>query len=365
MLKGCLKYILILFLNPFAVLSQTDNNEPESPSVIGVRSQYAYVIIHSRDLRPMENTYPFGIGIDIKKRYTSQRTWESFSCYPMVGFSFTYWDFNNPGILGKGFSSLFFVEPFFGYKRKVNASLRAGFGLAFLSNPYDEESNPGNLSYSTHLGFPLLLSLNINYQMKPKFNINAGVYYNHISNGGVKYPNKGINYPSLTLGVDYYFKPAVYTDYRRTDWKADSSKRSRHSIVFLMAMTSIDPNETARYAVLGSAYNFSYRIGRIGALKAGFEWIIDESLRKKISRNSMDVDHQRGGILTGFEFLLGHFRFSQQLGIYVYDPYKKGDAVYQRYEMTYLISEKFIVGFSLKAHRHVADFMDFRFGLSF
>lgn len=359
------KFLLIFLFCALQTINKAQEKAAINPVVIGVRSQLASVIIHSRDLRPMENTYPFGFGIDIKKRYNSRKTWESCNCYPMMGFSFTYWDFNNPNILGKGFSTLFFVEPFFGFKRKVNLSMRAGFGIAYLSKPYDEITNPDNLSYSTKLGFPLLLSLNLNYQVKPKLNINAGVYYNHISNGGVKYPNKGINYPSVTLGLDYYLKPAILKKYPEMDWKQDSSDRMRHDVMLLMAMTSIDPNETARYAVLGAAYNFSYRIARISALNAGFEWILDASLQRKLERENDDSDYQRGGILLGHEFLLGHFTFSQQLGVYIYNPSQRGDPVYQRYGLNYYIKKKLIIGFNLKAHRQVADFMDFRIGISF
>jgi len=361
----CLRFLSVILPGFLLIYSPVISNDSINPAVIGVRSHLSFVIVHSQDLRSMENTYPFGFGIDLKKRYTSKKTWDACNCYPMIGFSFTYWNFNNPGSLGNGLSAMFFAEPFFGFKRKVNLSVRAGFGLSYLSKPYDELENPDNLSYSSHLGFPLSLSLNLNYQLNPKLNLNIGANYNHISNGGVKYPNKGLNYPSLGIGLDYYLRPAKFVVHPKADWKKDDIKRGRHDISFLMSTTGIAPNEAARYLVLGAFYNYSYRIARISALNGGGEWVADGSLKARISRDSLNVDYHRVSVLLGHEFLLGHFVFSQQLGIYVYDPYKHNDAVYQRYGLIYIFNKRFLVGFNLKVHRYIADFMDFRFGVSF
>ncbi len=361
----CLVLTGIVIPSLLLIFTPARCNDTISPSVIGIRSHLAFVLIHSKSVRSIRNSYPVGFGIDLKKRYTSKRARQACNCYPMIGFSLTYWDFNNPQILGHGLSALFFVEPFFGFKRKVNLSLRAGFGLSYLSNPYDEIENPNNLSYSTHLGFPLLLSLNLNYQLNPKINLNIGANYNHISNGGVKFPNKGINYPSVDIGIDYYIKPATFTDFGRLDWKKDTVRRRRHDVSVLLSLTSIEPNIEARYAVYGGSYNFSYRIARISALNAGCEWVADKSLQKQISRDSLDVDYKRGSLLLGHEFLLGRFVFSQQIGIYLYDQIKRNGLIYQRYGLIFLINRRFHLGFNLKTHGHIADFMDFRFGISF
>ena len=39
--------------------------------------------------------------------------------------------------------------------------------------------------------------------------LTASGNYNHISNGGLKQPNKGINYPTLALGLDYIPNPIL------------------------------------------------------------------------------------------------------------------------------------------------------------
>ena len=70
-------------------------------------------------------------------------------------------------------------------------------------------------------------------------------------------------------------------------------------------------------------------------------------------------------LALGHEFLLGRFLFSQQFGIYLYKPYRVGDDVYQRYGLVYRATDRFQVGINLKAHKHVADFLDIMLGMNF
>ena len=77
------------------------------------------------------------------------------------------------------------------------------------------------------------------------------------------------------------------------------------------------------------------------------------------------LDHKYLAVNVGNEFLFGRFNFYQQLGIYLYAPYERVDAVYQRYGLSYRVIDNLIFGINIKAHRHIADFMDFRLGYMF
>lgn len=91
----------------------------------------------------------------------------------------------------------------------------------------------------------------------------------------------------------------------------------------------------------------------------------DNGARFEIRRAGREGGPQKGGLAVGHEFLLGRFVFSQQFGAYFFRPYRMGDAVYQRYNLVFRVSDYLSVGIGLKAHRHVANFLDFRTGLSF
>jgi hypothetical protein len=58
-----------------------------------------------------------------------------------------------------------FVEPYFRTHKKTNLFFRAGLGGAYLTQPFDENLNPQNLSYSTDLSFVLMVGAGVNYRL--------------------------------------------------------------------------------------------------------------------------------------------------------------------------------------------------------
>jgi len=353
-------FVTLIYHCPI-VCGQTEESDKIAYNSLGFKSQYGFIIIHSKSIREIRDSYPWGLELDMNWHYNNKKSWEFCNCYPKLGFSGTYWDFDNPEILGHGFSSLFFVEPYFNHHRRLSFSIRAGFGLSYLSNPYEKNKNPNNQSYSTSVGFPLLLAFSLNYKINNNFLAHLSANYNHISNGGIKEPNKGINYPTLGIGIDHYFTKGSFPDRSRTDWKQIFGSDKRIELSVFGSMKQINHDEFERYAVYGTEIKGSKRVARISAITIGMEWLGDQSNREEIERfYTKDIDHNRGSIAIGHEFLLGKFIFSQQFGAYIYNPYKTDDDVYQRYGLIIRIGERISTGVNLKTHGHVADFIDLR-----
>jgi hypothetical protein len=75
------------------------------------------------------------------------------------------------------------------------------------------------------------------------------------------------------------------------------------------------------------------------------------------------VDHHYGAVFGGYNLLLGVFRFSFQMGAYIYSPFDRGSLIFQRYGINILLFDKIQIGTNLKANVQIADFLDFRLGL--
>jgi len=339
----------------------------QSIPVVGLKADYGFVILHSQDIRPIGQSYPRGLSLELSWHAKSQKAYNSCLCFPRLGLSTTFWDFDNPKVLGQGLTSLFFVEPFFGLQRRLSFSFRAGIGLVYANRPYDAIHNPDNLSYSTRISFALLVGANINYRISPHLMLRLAGNYNHISNGGMNEPNKGINYPTLSLGLDYYLQQEIaFSPYPQKDWKNETVKQSQISVqAFASAKQLSGSDEKTRYAVYGLLAVYWYRVSRINALSAGVEIMSDYSHREEIQRAGLQNDHRKAGLLLGNVFLLGNFNFSQQFGIYLYDPYHRDATVYQRYGLDWKFAKTYMAGIGLKAHGHVADFLEFRLGMLF
>lgn len=328
------------------------------------RIHYGSMIIHSRAIKDIGEAWPLGLELTLGKHNTSQQAWNACNCFPKTGLILGFWDFNKPEILGHGFAANAFVEPVFGAGKKVSFSIRAGTGFAWLTKPYDPLTNPYNFSYSTHIAFPLLLGVSAEVRLSGKLEMNLGLIYNHISNGGLKEPNKGINWPTATLGIELFPQGISYPDRVISDWRNDDTKRMITNLYVFATAKQLNHEELEKYPIFGAEIRQSYRVSRLSALSLGLEMLSDGSDREEISRQHLNnSDHKKVGLMAGHSFLLGRFTFSQAMAVYLYNPYKNRDPVYQRYALIYSFGKRFEAGVGLKAHRHVADFLDFRVGV--
>lgn len=321
------------------------------------------VLIHSEDLRPVGDSYPKALGLELGWHRVSKASWEACLCYPKTGISITYWDFDSPTVLGQGLTGLFFLEPVFGAQNKLSFSIRGAFGLSYQNKPYDDEQNPDNFSYSTRLAFPLQVGIAANYRIGSDWIVDAGMRYNHISNGGLKQPNKGINWPTLSLGVSKYFDTPEFYRRPKEDWRKSSTPKKRLEGVLFGTY-----QKTASGKFIwsgGAAALYSTQVARISALVGEVEYNYDafQAELGKIQENR--GDGHTAGIAVGHEFILGKYRFGQRFGAYIIKPVTRKQDVYQRYSITYLLADKWSFGVSLKAHGHVADFLDVRVGKIF
>ncbi len=354
--------IFIIISIPFKILISQEETTGNT-YYYNIRAHYGSIIIHSKDIKDIGKSYPRGLELSLVNQLTGKNAWESCNCYPRRGFTLGFWDFDNPEILGNGYLANFFIEPVFGGWKKWFFSIKAAFGVAYLTKPYNEQTNPYNLSYSTNISFPLHLGTTMNFRISEKSNVGLTLIYNHLSNGGLKEPNKGINWPSIALSYDYKPKPYNLQKYTPEKYIIDAEQRVTSSMFLFGTGKQLNHSELTKYFIGGVNAHGSYRVARLSALTAGAEFEWDESDKEEILRDpAIDTDHKKISIYAGHEFLLGRFTFSQALAVYLYAPYNPNDPLYQKYTLSYSWNDNFSTGIGLKAHRHVADYLSFIVG---
>ncbi len=347
-----------------ALCTETDSTRTRQ-YVLGIRQHYGFIFRHSEALKNTTvRTYPWGLEADFSSLLTDKKSWSYCSCYPRAGFTFGYINFNSPELLGYALPLIGYIEPFLSYQNTFSMSIRFGIGLAYMSNPYDSVNNPDNLFYSTRISFPVILNAGLNYRLNQHWNLRLAGSFNHISNGGIKKPNKGINYPTLKLGIDYTINPYPLAKRNYSDQEL-SRKKWRYMLALGGSAKPTNKGKEKRYPVYAFSGIVSRQVSNLSGISAGIEFIDDQSLKKLLDNKNITKDHKRSAILIGHEMLIGRFIFSQRLGIYFYAPYEAYDPVYQRYGLTFNITNMFYAGVNLKAHRHIADLLDIRIGLSF
>lgn len=332
--------------------------------IYGARSHVGFIIPHSSELKGISNTTPWGIQVEWSKLRATEKAWNNCNCYAQSGLSFNYYNYGNPQELGNSYNLIYFAEPYLNFGKKLFYSFRSGIGVTFLDQLYNSETNPRNTFYSSSISFILQASLNVNYQLNQKMTISLSGNYNHISNGGMKQPNKGMNFPTASLGLSYH--PDKKTLEKRDKNMINKSKLLYYARLF-GTLPEVEGNEietNERKLLLGISGGILYHLTQTNAVNGGFEFISNGAYKAAAEKQDLDYDHHEINFLVGHNFVFGRITFNQQLGVYLYRPFPSTSKdIFQRYELLYQLGDKFQIGTSLKAHGHVADNFDLRFGI--
>jgi len=194
-------FLIVLIL--FRINSQ-GQDEAKNPVNIALKPQYGFIIPHSSKVEHLTHTNPYGVEFEYGWLMLKEKNWRQCNCYSKTGISLLYINFGNPEIVGNSYNIIGFAEPYFIQKRGFMFSARMGAGVSFLDKVYNEQTNPTNTFFSTTLSYIVHIDLNASLQLSKQISILAYAKYNHISNGGVKQPNYGMNFPTFGVGLGYY-----------------------------------------------------------------------------------------------------------------------------------------------------------------
>ena len=371
-LQNLLRSLLFLGVIFFRAISAQAQEDDQTGAIrnIGFRVHRASIIQHSKKLSDdFRMAHPWALEAEYSWHLRNENVTGTCNCYPRAGISLEYIDFDLGDTLGRSLAGYAFIEPFIMPGRKLNFALKFGLGPAYMSSVYDETSNPDNLFFSSRISFIALFSLSCNYRITPQLALRLGANFNHISNSGIREPNLGMNFPSLNLGMEYAFSPAAFKPLPRQENPFSTQNRNRFDCIVAGAMKTPEwKSGQELYPVVCLAVNYSRILWRSLAVSVSGEWVND--LTRKALVLEMDyrnedgkyVNHTTIGGLAGLEWMFGRIIFSQQMGYYIYSPLESRSSFYQRYGLSFKISEHVYAGLNIKAHAQDADFMDLRMG---
>ena len=357
---------LVIYTNAgFAQI--TDNDEVRVPIYVGAKFHYGFIIPHAEELKEISDSNIYGIQVDFSKLNTSFRSWSNCNCYSRLGISFNFFDYSNPEVLGHSYNLAFFFEPYFNFKSRSRFSMRVGMGLSYLDNVYDESSNPENLFFGSKISGILLLNLSYNYLIRERYQLNFSLNYNHISNAGLKMPNKGMNFPTASLGLDYILWPVKLKPQKKSNGIRKKTLLGYGRVFW--SIRSVDADSIygdKDKLMIGIEGGIIKGLSNINGILAGMEFSYDGSFQEISDRLGEDYAPFVLSLHLGNAFVIGRITFTQQLAYYVCRPFPStSKSFFQRYGIYYRIGKMASVGFSLKAHGHVAEHMDMRIGLEF
>ncbi|MBE9468900.1 MAG: acyloxyacyl hydrolase [Bacteroidetes bacterium] len=365
-MKIAIKIFFVFFLSSFTTIAKSFISDTiKTPFCLEINSHLGFIIPHSDAIKNISNTNPFGIETDIYWYLIKNKDWERCNCYSKTGFSLLYIDFDNP-ILGSATNISVFLEPYMSYKHRFTISFKMGIGVSYINKIYDEITNPENFFFSSHLNFIVYLNIIAQYKINSNIDLKISANYNHISNGGQKKPNKGMNFPTGSLGINYTFDKIEFKNREKTP--TNINKKYFYSIEtfgIIKILGESNGYDEKGTLIIGLSARVSRTVSKLNALNFGLETISDGSIKEKVKRTNQDNDYHIIGTLIGNEFIFGKFNFCQQVGLYVYAPYYSDKLFFQRYSLSYKISERILIGTTLKTHLQVADNFNIKLGYCF
>jgi hypothetical protein len=348
-------FFIIIYLPVFSAKTDTISH-----LYTGLQAHYGFIIPHSQSIKDISHTNPYGFEINLNRIHTSFDKWQVFNAYWISGLEARYFNYQNPEVLGGVFDVCVFAEPVVRHGKNFLFTVRGGAGICYHTKVYDEIDNPLNFFFSSRLSFPLFVDARFKYRLGRSAFLTLSGCYNHISNGGVRLPNKGMNFPTFALGLEVHHKPFPILNH---EYFSDAKARKPGSSLLFQLLTSVkvlnatgDLPETAAF-IYGFHSRISKPLSAFYALNAGAEMIFDGYIKETLVREQRDIDYKRFALTFGQDFMLGKMFFTQYLGAYIYSPYKARNALYQKYELAYKFPSGLMVGVYLKSHLQVAELM--------
>ena len=302
---------------------------------------------------------PQGLQLDLYKLWDSQENINACNCIPKSGISFSYFNLGMPNLLGNAFVTSLFMEPQFEMSNRYIIGIKAQAGFVYASKKFDRNTNPGNLTYSSNISNYLALGISNYYFINPKTAVNLSFIFNHISNGGLKNPNHGLNFPGFNFGLNYYFEKPNYHYSVRAKSKVEPNI-AKYLTLFYSATTSNSYSDK-RYAIFGLELSGVKKINGVLFTTATLSLYKDNAVQQRLIQDSLLAQSQyRCGIGTGIGFNMGKVNFASSIGAYVYDPINYYARIYHQHEISYQLNKQWAVGINLKAHTYIANYTDIR-----
>lgn len=307
----------------------------------------------------IKDAKPKGFQLEVFNIWNKQSNIDDCNCLPKSGVIFTYFDLDNSELLGKAFATSLFMEPQFKITPKYILGVKAQAGFVYANKKFDPISNPGNLTYSSNISNYLALGLTNNFLINKNTTINASFIFNHISNGGIKDPNNGLNFPGINLGLTYFLNQVDF-NYQRKN-KSNLLADAKYYISTFFSATTTRNLSTKKYPIFGLEISRTKQLNGVLFHIAAIDLYQDQALRQKLIQDGGLAENQyRSGISTGIGFKMGRVNFASSIGTYLYDPINYYNRIFHRHEISYAFKERWSLGINLKAHTYIANYTDIR-----
>lgn len=320
-----------------------------------------------------------GLDLNFKYQTFGKQEWHQYQNYPDLGISMVYFNLGNPEVLGYAIGVMPNLTIDIFRKKNGYIQYQFGWGLGYVSRPYDRISNPLNNAVSSHWNNLVVSRFDGGYEFNSTWSAHLGFGITHYSNGASRLPNYGINIVSGNVGIKYTPNAVERKNYKwHDDYLNVSPKKWGTQIHFDLAYKSIGGFGGIRYPVYIGSAALTYEPNAVNRFFLGLEMEYNSSVYHYIINGTTNFDEEyaksqsrRYMIFFADEFLFGNFGLLLQGGFYLVKKERVPSIFYNKLSMRYYFSPvgkpatKFFAAVYLKSHLSSAEYLAFGIGASF
>ncbi len=364
------RLLSILLLSAFSLLAFGQDSDSSTTlknrkyiKYLDFRIENGAMLSNSSDLGDQLVNASYYNGIDIRLGFRKNDDSDVYGTVyrrPIIGLGWYTSTFHNAEVGEPNAVYFFMTIPFkFEGAKKFTFSYSTAFGLTYNLNPYNPESNPGNVFIGSARNCYVHLGLLANYKLTPRWALNGTVGFKHFSNGSYAQPNAGINLIPLTLGVSWQLsKEGVNLEKTPTP---EFLKYGVVNVAFAVGSKNYVSGEDNHYkTTLGINYlrhfNYKYKAG------LGLDIFYSADANQRIYSDASDFSKYWSFAVVGsWEWVLTK-RLYAPIGIafYLHHNTENGEAkpYYERAGLGYRFKNNLSLAVTIKAHGGVADYFE-------
>lgn len=376
-----MRYSLVLVLALFLICIQLQATGGENQNSIWrfepiVNIKPSFTLPHSPSVKAIMNgTFPI---YEVGAIFPNWGTQDFKALFPNNewGMMFSFSALTDPEKLGFGLGLFPFININILKNKPSRWTFRLATGIGYIQKPFDKFTNNKNLTIGSHMNNTTDLGVFHKTRLNSAFIVRLGAGIQHFSNGALKRPNLGLNYPYVSLQLSHRNKEQSDT-IPKYNSDADTNFTNNFFIKGSYGEKNLGFGTNEFYAVaqFAGGYSWHFKRGRILHLQADF--ILDQSIPvlKDYTTPTRPIDSWLMGGFLFYEKKYGNIAFLFGSGLYYHSVYKtfdqdwsfdnKGSIFYNRVGVKYYATKKLFFQINVRSHTGEADNIEWGLGYNF
>ncbi|MCT2560941.1 acyloxyacyl hydrolase [Chryseobacterium herbae] len=347
-------------------------------------SEYGKILPTNVSLKNDKHRDYAGYSLQILKQTSGKNNWGRRFNDPQYGIGIFAFDFVENRKMGRPFG----IYGIYNTKIRQWGHLKwyhnVNFGISFNSNRFDTDRDYHNISLGSKTNMFISLGTGMYYELDKHFDVGLHVKFNHLSNGALQMPNKGLNMISSQLSLVYHPDRAVIgksgivsADYKKSDHIEVSAFGGRKKVFYKGDhREDLKLYQGFNYSVYGTEVFYMRRYSPKSAYGIGMGMTMDEhynhtmyvSDKALYQKKRFSNDQLLLSIIPIYRLMMGRLYLNIGAGYYVLKKQRKYDnsIFFQKIGLQCQITDRFFASFGINAYDlHAANYLEWKLGYTF